>query len=486
MIEQSGSGGWGTTPIGHWTMKRTAAAVGIVVHLGMGMGPAWAQNATTSPASNGGTSLPGVPVTPVSRVADSVGGVTQATSANKAMSCSAGTVLSGGSCITLPSPTPPPNCAYGTVWTGGSCVAIGSLTPPPTNCPSGQVLSGSACVPLPTVPSTCPTAQPVTTQYLNCPSGQTGSIVQTRTVQCDASTSWQWTTSTWNTSSNTCATVPTPPPPAQPCPAIYQTWGTACYGYSPSASPGSQFTVTSASSTYPGSATYQCNNGSWTYVSGSCSGGQPATPPPCNSQTVSWSSCSGYVSSTSQGGYAYPSNTTSGATGSATFQCNSGNWTYVNGSCNATPPPPPPPPPPQPQCQAYYGMAWTWGTSNQCSGTVNVGPTPSGSSYTVYGQAAGSYYRFSCSSGTWQPGGDYCPNAAPPPASGCAARSFQLADPYNYGYVCTFPLPSGSSGQVVYGGSVGTANSAMGGTAVCSNGSWNTNGLTCMWNGGGY
>lgn len=478
MIEQSGSGGWGTTPIGHWTMKRTAAAVGIVVHLGMGMGPAWAQNATTSPASNGGTSLPGVPVTPVSRVADSVGGVTQATSANKAMSCSAGTVLSGGSCITLPSPTPPPNCAYGTVWTGGSCVAIGSLTPPPTNCPSGQVLSGSACVPLPTVPSTCPTAQPVTTQYLNCPSGQTGSIVQTRTVQCDASTSWQWTTSTWNTSSNTCATVPTPPPPAQPCPAIYQTWGTACYGYSPSASPGSQFTVTSASSTYPGSATYQCNNGSWTYVSGSCSGGQPATPPPCNSQTVSWSSCSGYVSSTSQGGYAYPSNTTSGATGSATFQCNSGNWTYVNGSCNATPPPPPPPPPP-PACGAVSGPV-SWGT---CTGYVNAPNTSQGGSYSISATGGGTgSISWSCGTGgSWVETSRTCQTASQPlPSMGCASQRLT----WQGGATCSANVPALSNNQPYTVNDYTTWSAPSGSaTVICYNGALTITSSYC-WNGG--
>lgn len=436
MIEQSGSGGWGTTPIGHWTMKRTAAAVGIVVQLGMGMGPAWAQNATTSPGSNGGASLPGVPVTPVSRVADSVGGVTQATSANKAMTCAAGTVLSGGSCITLPSPTPPPNCAYGTVWTGGSCVAIGSLTPPPTNCPSGQVLSGSACVPLPTVPSTCPATQPVTTQYLNCPSGQTGSIVQTRTVQCDASTSWQWTTSTWGTSSNTCAAVPTAPPPAQPCSAIYQTWGAACYGYSPSASPGSQSSVSNASSAYTGSATYQCNNGSWTYVSGSCTG---ATPPPCNSQAVNWSSCSGNVSSASQGGYGYPFNTRSGFTGNATFQCNGGNWTYVNGSCDAPPPPPPPP-----VCSAVAGPV-AWGT---CTGYVNAPNTPQGGGYSISANGGGTgSISWSCSvGGAWVETNRTCsPISSPPPTIGCASRTITWGSSYQA--ACVGQTPALSHGQ---------------------------------------
>lgn len=506
MIEQSGSGGWGTTPIGHWTMKRTAAAVGIVVHLGMGMGmgPAWAQNATTSPASNGGTSLPGVPVTPVSHVADSVGGVTQATSANKAMNCAAGTVLSGGACVSLPTPTPPPNCAYGTVWTGGTCAPIGNFTPPSVNCPSGQVLSGGSCVPLSSNPATCPTTTPASTQSLSCPSGQTGSISQTRTVQCDASTGYAWSTGTWSTSSNSCVT---PAPPANtPCVAIYQTWGSACYGYTPGISAGSQTTVANASATLSGSATYSCNNGTWTYISGSCSSGsQPApapptstpciasnqawgsacygyitgassgsqasvtntnstlsgsatyscnngtwsyisgscsqTPQPCTAQNVSWSSCWGTAPTANNGGYSAVTNSAGGFTGTGNFSCSNGSWVYSSGSCNANSPPPPA------QCQAYYGLAWTWGSSNQCSGTVNVGATASGQSYTVY-SSSGGYYTFNCNAGTWQPGGEACSNSRPPPAVGCASiPGYRYNSGGAYAY---YPLPATASGQSVY------------------------------------
>lgn len=541
MIDPQGSGAWGDTPSSHWTMKRTAAAVGIVVQLGMGLGPAWAQNQTvaTPPGSNGGVTLPGVPSTPVSHVADSVGGVTQATSANRAMTCGTGMVLSGGTCVPLPTPTPPPNCAYGTVWSGGSCVPIGNFTPPPTNCPSGQVLSGGNCVPLPTVPSTCPATQPVNTQYLNCPSGQTGSIVQTRSVQCDASTNWQWTTGTWSTSSNTCVVAPAPTPPATPCPAIYQTWGAACYGYSPAGSPGTQTSVPNANGSYTGAATYQCNNGTWSYMNGSCNGGTP--PPSCNSQTVSWSSCSGSVGGAVHGGFNYPTNSTGGFTGNATFQCNAGTWTYVNGSCNPAPTPTcpasrpsdfqsvscpsgqtgsivqtrtvqcnagtgwqwitgswtnssntctPVQAPPPPQCQAHYGLAWQWGSSNQCSGTINVGPTPSGQSYTLTGNLSTSFYRFNCVNGSWEAGGDFCPQVTSPQL-GCASQGGWLRDSSGQATYSWHTVPATQSGNSVnvpslYIGQHGAswATFCDPGAWSCNNGTWNNSHL-CVY-GGGY
>ena len=427
MIQPTGSGGWGTTPDSHWTMQRSVAAIGLVAHLGLGFGPAFATTA-------GGVSLPGVPTAPVTAVPDSVGGVTQATSANRAMTCGSGLVLSGGVCVPLPTPTVVPNCAYGTVWSGGVCMPIGNTTPPPVSCPTGQVLSGSTCVPLPSVPSTCPPTQPANTQYLTCPTGQTGSVVQTRDVTCGAHTGYSWSTSTWSTASNSCTPAPTPvqTPPATPrCSAASGaiSWGANCSGF-----------INVLATDVGG--TYSINDGG-------------------PNRTLSW-------------------------------RCDPGGvWTETAKICESpvvAPPPRPPEPSPPLQCGAVSGPV-TWGNRHQCSGYINAGNTPVGHTYSVSDGSRGSISWICGSNGSWAETGKTCTEIdLPPPApSGCAAQTVTVVDAINtWTYnVCYFPLPSAQNGQVVDGGSIGLANSYMGGTATCSGGNWDTSALTCTHHGYG-
>lgn len=126
----------------------------------------------------------------------------------------------------------------------------------------------------------------------------------------------------------------TPNATATPTPCTTQTVGGwsatggsngTCYGTAGAAASGASVTV-SASSGGSGSASYTCLGGVWGWTSGSC------TPTPCPTQSVSWGSgCSGTISGAANGSTGTV--TASTGTGSATFQCNVGTWSNTSGTC---------------------------------------------------------------------------------------------------------------------------------------------------------
>lgn len=394
-------------------LQRAAAAIGIALQM------ASAGSAFAVETSNLiGATVPGVPTTTYTRPNDSTTGVTQATSANTAMQCGAGLVLSGGSCVPLASLVPPPSsCPYGQVMSGGSCIPLPSPPPPGIQCPTGFVLSGGSCVPLVTSTPTC-AAQPATTQYVPCPTGQTGGITQSRTGTCNSSTGYVWSMSTWSTTSSTCAWNPPPPPPPPP----------------------------------------------------------PA-PAACTTQNVSWgawlgvgSACTGVLYSVPSGSASTANNAAGGFAGTQTYVCSAGNWTLQSQDCRSTTPPPAPPP----QCGPVSG-SFSWGTN--CSGYINAPTTNVGGTYTVYGSDGRGYYSWSCAAGgNWFDGGqNYCPPPAPqpPPPSGCGSISHSADSDRG---VCVFNFPSTPSGQA---SDVSDAYQGWSGgqwRAVCWNGNWILNG----------
>lgn len=120
--------------------------------------------------------------------------------------------------------------------------------------------------------------------------------------------------------------------PPSPCNGTSVSFGAGCTGTLPFTTSGQSANVSMTSGT--GYATYSCNNGSWGFVSGSC------TPPPagCSAQTVSWSvsaSCSGSVSSMSSGSGQWV-NSSNGNSGSAFASCNNGSISLSSTTCNAT------------------------------------------------------------------------------------------------------------------------------------------------------
>lgn len=328
---------------------RVAAAVGIAMQIAA-VGQAFAADA--------GVTAPGVSSTPYARPNDSVGGVTQATSSNIAMQCGSGLVLSGGACVPMPVPTPPPNCAYGQVYSGGSCVPVSSLSPPPPSCPSGTTLSGGSCVPF---------------------------------------------------------MSPPPPPPAN-CTSKTVSWGAACTGTAAATTHGSSRSVSSYTS-YTGTATFVCNDGNLYYSSGSCNAPAPVVPPPpppppppsptpppscaAKSGPVSWGAgCSASVSvgATPSGGSVGLTNSAAGYTGSATYSCSSGAWSVTSNTCTLTPSTPPPPP----SC-ASQTVSWS-GPVSGCSGTIATAGHGIIKSVTKSVYAGSPYYgsaSFQCVSGSW-------------------------------------------------------------------------------------
>lgn len=133
-------------------------------------------------------------------------------------SCKAGAwTLTGSSCNKVLA-----DCASATLKWGTACQATvsasksgGSLTL--TNTVAGYTGSaGYACydgswqgptaascnaVPTPT----CPSPAPATTQTLACDPGYVGAITETRTTTCNAGTGWNWQTTSWSVTSNTCS-----------------------------------------------------------------------------------------------------------------------------------------------------------------------------------------------------------------------------------------------------------------------------------------
>ncbi len=117
---------------------------------------------------------------------------------------------------------------------------------------------------------------------------------------------------------------------AASCSATSVTFGAGCRGTLTGTTSG---TTQSATMTYgSGSANYSCSNGSWSFLSGSCT----LPPANCNSQVLSWSgssaSCSG-TSPTMSSGQVVGVYSTNGNDGSVTASCSNGTISMSSPVC---------------------------------------------------------------------------------------------------------------------------------------------------------
>ncbi|MBK1666522.1 hypothetical protein CKO28_00510 [Rhodovibrio sodomensis] len=138
-----------------------------------------------------------------------------------------------------------------------------------------------------------------------------------------------------------------------------------------------------------GSATFQCFNGRYTAVSGSCRT-QRAT---CDADTVTWRGSNGdYCTAEAPEGDVFDSVTLQdGNNGAATFFCEDNTWKLDSGTCDR-------------QQNACPATSVTWG-GDDCSGSL---PSASnGSSRSVIDGAGIATY--SCSNGSWSLQGGTCP-----------------------------------------------------------------------------
>lgn len=165
---------------------------------------------------------------------------------------------------------------------------------------------------------------------------ETGRLYLTTVVtaggSCAGYTGYQAATSTGQIAScvNGVWAAYTQAPPPSPCNSTTVSWQ-GCTGTVPYTQSGTTAGVTVTSGT--GSATYSCNNGSWAFLSGSC------TPPPagCPLQTVSWSgsaSCSGSSSALTSGAGHWVNSSNSNS-GSVYVKCTNGVITQSSPSCSS-------------------------------------------------------------------------------------------------------------------------------------------------------
>ena len=132
----------------------------------------------------------------------------------------------------------------------------------------------------------------------------------------------------WSLGANSCTGTAS-------CSAQSQSWG-SCSGTVPAASHGGSSTAGNVNGSYSGSATYSCNNGSWSLGNQSCTYTPPAN---CSAQWGYWGSCSGVISGTSHGSWSSAGNSAANYSGSASYYCNNGSWSLGGQSCTYSPPP---------------------------------------------------------------------------------------------------------------------------------------------------
>lgn len=167
--------------------------------------------------------------------------------------------------------------------------------------------------------------------------------------------------------------------------------GLACGAASGTLPSGQSETVSNTASGYTGSGTFSCSNGTWSYVSGTCT----ATATGCSATTTSWGTgCSGSVAALASGQAETVTNTASGYSGTTVANCNGSSWTYSGSTCGS------------------FSLGGTWVESNaSVQGTATACVAPGTYSICTASAGAGcspvgSYCQFSNGSGSGCPGSE--------------------------------------------------------------------------------
>jgi hypothetical protein len=266
-----------------------------------------------------------------------------------------------------------------------------------------------------------------------CPSGAsyTGTFAATSTSGCRCTTS----TATWDGSA--CVE------PAAGCSATTRTWLTNCGGSLPARSDSQTAVVSNTNVNYTGSATYTCNNGTWSApTSTSC------TIKTCTGGAKSWlTNCSATAATINAGASTTISNTNSGYSGSATYACNDGTWgAPTSTSCTAAP-------------SGCSAVSRTWSTNcgaNLSAAAHGAAPTVSNTNVNYTGSAT-----FSCDNGTWQA----------PTGTSCAIKTCSSGS-RTWSTNCSANVPTtnaGSSAGPIANTAVNYTGSA---TFACNDGTW--------------
>lgn len=263
---------------------------------------------------------------------------------------------------------------------------------------------------------------------------------------------------------------PPPPPPANCAGGVAIQWnvgGNICEGTLNATSHGANTSVTDSVPTLTGSALYSCNDGVFSYLSGSCN----APPPPasCPSVARTWTvggvSCDGTVPFTAHNGTNTAFDSTAPTTGNAGYTCNNGalfqtaSQAAAN-SCATAPAPGPV------GCTAGTLLSWT--NAATCSAPSTA--TTSGSTITItdaVAPATGSA-TYVCNNGSFNLQSSTCANAPAPAPTNCGAQNLNWTVG---GQTCTATANNTNSGQTAFlsdstGPTTGSAN------FTCNNGSY--------------
>lgn len=182
----------------------------------------------------------------------------------------------------------------------------------------------------------------------------------------------------------------------QTCAATTLNWGASCSASVGQSINGQSQSLANATGGYTGSATYICSNGTYQQQSGaSCA------EAPCAAGTKAWgpgNACTASFPGISSGSASTQNNTASGFSGSASFSCTRGVYSYSSGSCvSAT--------------NACSAQRLNWGAacSAQIAG-VSHNTSSSGTNDTANYSGSATY---TCNNGTFQLGANNCAVVAP-------------------------------------------------------------------------
>lgn len=267
------------------------------------------------------------------------------------------------------------------------------------------------------------------------------------------------------------------PPPATPCPAganlQWSVGATICNVSSTSQASGSTQVYTDSTSPNTGSATYSCNNGSFTLQSvSSCSSGSPPPPSNCSAgQPLSWTSGSSTCTATSNaltnGQQGTVTDSTAPTTGTAAFDCSNGSFVLQGGATCTT----------SPSGCSYPGGFLPWSVGSSTCG-ADPGPISDavGASRVIQDNSApdtGSITVTCQSNGSYVPSSPSC-ISQPVANNPCNTQTVNWTGSAS----CSGTASSASNGQTVLvnstSGNSGSAN------FTCSNGSFLVNsGASC-------
>ncbi|MES2729446.1 MAG: hypothetical protein V4621_05010 [Pseudomonadota bacterium] len=202
-----------------------------------------------------------------------------------------------------------------------------------------------------------------------------------------------------------CSTLPN-------CDAQTVNWSVAgqdCSGSAGQTNDGESESVANVTSGVSGAAEFQCANGAFTLISGTCNNVVGAG---CAAQTVTWDQdghvCTAQLSALTNGGNSTVNDAVNPTTGSANFVCTDGAVMAQSGAtCTG-----PAAPPPTNNCMST-STSWTVGM-NSC--TTNIPDMTHGTALTVYDNAApttGSA-MMTCNNGMYSRSAESCVSTSPP------------------------------------------------------------------------